>query len=91
MGISFFNRFVQKNFSHTTSVQNRPIYWHISATFVNRDFSKVGWNFRFKVLPIECQNMSDSLSEIRFQKFRPTFEKSQFKKKLAKLKQYGLF
>jgi hypothetical protein len=68
---------------YTTSIQIRPIYWHISATFVNCDFSEVDWNFESAN---EYQNMKDSLSEIRFRKNIPTSEKSQFTKKLAKLK-----
>jgi hypothetical protein len=51
---------------HTTCDQNRPVYRHISATFVNRDFAKVEWNFWIKLSTIECQKIKDSLSKITF-------------------------
>jgi hypothetical protein len=41
--------------------QNRPVYWHISATFVNCNFSKVERNF----LPIEYQNVNEKLQSIK--------------------------
>ncbi len=55
----------------------------IQLLIIYRLFSKLGWNFLVKLSAIECQNMKDSLFEIRFRKFHPTFEKAQFMKKLA--------
>jgi hypothetical protein len=83
---SFFNMTLS-SFVSTTSDQNRPVYWHNSASFVNPDLFKVEWNFCIKIF---CLNKENSFFEISFSKSL-SFREILIHKKLAELKFSGPF